>query len=200
MNRPQGFLIGVFFFQHAVMVLLSAGRRTAHRSNGWEFELVLNALRAGRAGSTGPTRTSDGAQYMVAVGPEPDAKGGAPAGAPAPATSAADRRGSIKADKDAAEKRAQLEARKRAMTTRQKIYASLDDPDFSGFAKFWSIGMMVVILFSTVCFVLESEVPRAAAPAARGSRATRRSRRRRGRTCPASAAACAAAGRTRGSR
>lgn len=40
---------------------------------------------------------------------------------------------------------------------RAYIYATLDDPNFSTVAKIWSIFMMILILVSTICFVLESE-------------------------------------------
>ena len=44
------------------------------------------------------------------------------------------------------------------MTLRQIVYTTMDDPDFSGLGKFWSLFMMVIILFSTLAFILESEV------------------------------------------
>ena len=44
------------------------------------------------------------------------------------------------------------------MTFREIVYTTMDDPDFSGLGKFWSLFMMVIILFSTLAFILESEV------------------------------------------
>ena len=35
------------------------------------------------------------------------------------------------------------------MTLREIVYTTMDDPDFSGLGKFWSLFMMVIILFST---------------------------------------------------
>lgn len=43
------------------------------------------------------------------------------------------------------------------MTAREKVYQTFEDPSFSSFAKWYSIGMMMLILLSTTCFVLESE-------------------------------------------
>ena len=111
----------------------------------------------GEDGGAGPSKSVE----IVAPSTRDEDSAAAPAGAPG----AADRRGSTKADaaKAKAEKDrlAQLE-RRRAMSIRQVVYATLDDPDFSPLAKWWSLGMMVVIFVSTLAFVFESEVCQAA--------------------------------------
>ncbi len=48
-------------------------------------------------------------------------------------------------------------AKKQPMSLRRHIYATLEDPSYSELAKWTSVFMMVIILLSTVCFVLESE-------------------------------------------
>ena len=39
----------------------------------------------------------------------------------------------------------------------RQIYETFEDPGFSAFAKYYSIGMMLLIVLATTCFVLESE-------------------------------------------
>ena len=48
-------------------------------------------------------------------------------------------------------------AKRQPMSLRRHIYATLEDPSYSELAKWTSVFMMVIILLSTVCFVLESE-------------------------------------------
>jgi len=50
------------------------------------------------------------------------------------------------------------EGPKEPSTTREKIYATMEDPGYSSVAKYISIFMMFIIVLSTVCFILESEV------------------------------------------
>ena len=68
------------------------------------------------------------------------------------------RTGSLYDDKLKEEKRRALKERRKSMTLREIVYTTMDDPDFSGLGKFWSLAMMVIILFSTLAFILESEV------------------------------------------
>ncbi len=68
------------------------------------------------------------------------------------------RTGSLYDDKLKEEKRRALKERRKSMTFREIVYTTMDDPDFSGLGKFWSLFMMVIILFSTLAFILESEV------------------------------------------
>jgi len=55
-------------------------------------------------------------------------------------------------------KRQKKKKRMEEFTLREKIYATMEDPGYSSFAKFIAIFMMVVIVVSTICFILESEV------------------------------------------
>ena len=68
------------------------------------------------------------------------------------------RTGSLREDQLREEKKRALQERRKSMTFRQIVYTTMDDPDFSGLGKFWSLAMMVIILFSTLAFILESEV------------------------------------------
>jgi hypothetical protein len=68
------------------------------------------------------------------------------------------RTGSLREDQLREEKKRALQERRKSMTLRQIVYTTMDDPDFSGLGKFWSLAMMVIILFSTLAFILESEV------------------------------------------
>jgi len=45
----------------------------------------------------------------------------------------------------------------RRMSIREQIYENFEDPGFSTFAKWYSIGMMLLIVLATACFVLETE-------------------------------------------
>lgn len=43
------------------------------------------------------------------------------------------------------------------VTIKEKVYTTFEDPSYSFFAKVWSIFMILLILLSTCCFVLETE-------------------------------------------
>ena len=53
--------------------------------------------------------------------------------------------------------RAAAAARKQH-TLRELVFLTMEEPSFSPLAKWTSVAMMLVILLSTVCFILESEV------------------------------------------
>ena len=40
---------------------------------------------------------------------------------------------------------------------RAQIYETFEDPSYSTTAKWYSLGMMILIVLATLCFVLESE-------------------------------------------